>query len=106
MVLNAAPVLEGLDAHRLLSLDFEDLVATPRAALSAIDRYLFADGTTDIDKWVAQSASILVSSRASWSDGLTQAERRRLELTCRPGMKWLYGASSSSRATASPEILQ
>lgn len=94
LVLAAAATLNGLDAGRLFSLDFDDLLTAPEFALNAMERFLFPADIPD-GQWVAQAGTILRSDPAPWSAGLSDVECRRLGIACRPAMKWLYGPSAA-----------
>jgi hypothetical protein len=91
MVQVGAAALGKLDSHRVLSVDFDDLLARPAAILSLIDGFLFASQTPGVDKWIEQSAKILGPGPEDWDNSLSPLERRRLEIACRPGMKLIYG---------------
>jgi hypothetical protein len=91
MVQVGAAALGKLDSHRVLSVDFDDLLARPAGILSLIDGFLFAARTPGIDQWIAQSAKILRPGDENWGSSLSPLEHRRLEIACRPGMKLIYG---------------
>jgi len=94
MISTGAGLLGKLGDDRALGLDFDDILAGPQAALSTIDRYLFpGGGGPETAKWPGESASILRPSPGGWSTGLTDVDRRRLEIACRGGMKLLYGSA-------------
>jgi Sulfotransferase family len=91
MVRTGIPALEKLDSHKILAIDFDDLLARPADILSLLDDFLFAVRTCDADQWIAESANILWPNAEDWSSRLSPLERRRLEIACRPGMKLIYG---------------
>ena len=91
MVRIGVAALGKLDSHKVLAIDFDDLLARPEGNLSLLDDFLFAARTQDIDQWITGSAKILRPSVENWSNRLSPLERRRLEIACRPGMKLIYG---------------
>lgn len=98
MMRTGVAALETLDSHKVLGVDFDDLLARPAGVLSLLDDFLFAVRTKGINQWIAESASILRPSAENWSNGLSPVERRRLEIACRPGMKLIYGDMSVASA--------
>lgn len=86
--------LAALGASRLLSVDFDDLLTEPASQLARIDRFLQVPTASCGSRWPLLAAELLRPDAKDWRAGLTDVERRRLEIACRPGMKLLYGGAS------------
>lgn len=79
--------LPGIDRERWQELRFEDLVASPRAALERV-RGFFELGP-DRAGWIARAAALVRGAPPARFEGLPGAEQDALAAACAPGLRLL-----------------
>lgn len=84
--------LSTLSADRVLTLRYEDFLATPRDAITRLATFLLPDGADE--EWTDRAAASVRAGRSMWT-ALPAEERLQVEEACRPGfaaMGDLYAA--------------
>jgi hypothetical protein len=79
--------LPGIDRERWQELRFEDLVASPRAALERV-RGFFELGP-DCDAWIPRAAALVRGAPPPRFETLPRAEQDALAAACAPGLRLL-----------------
>jgi putative sulfotransferase len=81
--------LAQLPAERVLSIQYEALVASPRAELRRLMEFVQPELTTD--RWLDEATALIRTKASAWP-ALPEQERRLLQMACRPGEQLLRQA--------------